>query len=203
MTEPGDDERGPVAAVVRLFAAQIAAVVGIAAAITFLAVQFGPDNTDVQAGLPATSSPAESPAAAGSDGSPSPEASTKTSPSKSKSTKGSPSATATAPASPSETTTTAESRPATSAKRPRVDVLNQSAGDGAGEATADALRESGWRIGRVADFSGTVRTTTVYYRDEGLRRDARKLARDLPGSVRVLEGFSTLSETRLSVVLVD
>jgi hypothetical protein len=48
-----------------------------------------------------------------------------------------------------------------------------------------------------------VRTTTVYYLDDDLRRDANKLARDLPGSVRVLEGFSTLSEKRLSVVLVD
>jgi hypothetical protein len=195
MTEPGEDERGPVAAVARLFALQIAAVVGIAAAITVLAVQFGPDNSDVQAGLPAATSSAPEPSGTTASASP------KASPSKTKRTRRSPSATATAPASPTETTSGSEA-PA-SAKGPRVDVLNQSAGDGAGEATADALRESGWRIGRVADFNGTVRTTTVYYRDEDLQRDARRLARDLPGSVRVLEGFSTLSETRLSVVLVD
>lgn len=195
MTEPGEDERGPVAAVARLFAVQIAAVVGIAAAITFLAVQFGPDRSDVQAGVPAATSSAPQPAETTASASP------KASPAKSRRTTRSPSAAATAPASPSETATGSDS--STSLKRPRVDVLNQSAGDGAGEATADALRESGWRIGRVADFNGTVRTTTVYYRDEDLQRDARRLARDLPGSVRVLEGFSTLSESRLSVVLVD
>ena len=88
-------------------------------------------------------------------------------------------------------------------ERPKVDILNQSAGQGAAEQTADLLREAGWRVGRVDDFRGTVRATTVYYLDDDLRRDAKALARDLPGPVRVLEGFSTLSDKRLSVVLVD
>lgn len=187
-----DLERSPVAAVARLFAVQIAAVIGIAAAITVVVVLVGPESTDVQAGLPATSSAPET----GSPSTPSPTASAGTKPSRRASTT---SATPPPPDTPSAT----ESTPGAGSRGPKVDVLNQSAGDGAGEQTADLLRDAGWRIGRVADFSGTVRTTTVYYLDDDLRRDARAVARDLPGEVRVLEGFSTLSATRLSVVLVD
>lgn len=199
MTEPRNEpdvERSPVAAVLRLFAAQVAAVVGIAAAITVVVVLVGPESTDVRAGLPAASSSAgtSTPVA-----SPSPTPSSTKKPSKRPATK---SATA-PPPSDSPSATASSKGDGTQADRPKVDVLNQSAGDGAGETTADRLRDAGWRVGRVADFSGTVRTTTVYYLDAELQRDARRLARDLPGQVRVLEGFSTLSATRLSVVLVD
>jgi hypothetical protein len=201
MTEPGREETGPVAAVARLFGLQLAAVVAIATAITLVVVAFGLGDDEVRTGLPGTTS--SSPAAG--------ETATETSPSstpsatRTKRDRATPSKTAAPPPS------TAESSPEQSAtatstggdKRPKVDVLNQSAGQGAAEETAGLLRDAGWRVGRVDDFRGTVRTTTVYYLDDDLRRDANKLARDLPGSVRVLEGFSTLSEKRLSVVLVD
>ena len=87
-------------------------------------------------------------------------------------------------------------------RAPKVDVLNQSAGDGAASLAADRLRAAGWRIGRVDDFRGNVSTTTVYWLTPDMRRDARRVARDL-GGVRVQEGFSTLVEGRISVILVD
>jgi hypothetical protein len=114
-----------------------------------------------------------------------------------------PPATTAAPA-----TTPATSAPATSATtspapdRPKVDVLNQSAPSGSASTVADRVRSRGWRVGRVADFHGNVSTTTVYY-PPGLRKDARELAADLAGSPRVLAGFSTISDTHLTVILVD
>jgi hypothetical protein len=83
-----------------------------------------------------------------------------------------------------------------------VDVLNQSAGNGAAATVATRLRRADWRIGRVEDFSGNVSTTTVYWLDRGDRRAARRLAQDL-GGVRVQQGFSTLVDGRLSVILVE
>ena len=84
----------------------------------------------------------------------------------------------------------------------KVDVLNQSAGSGAAAQTADQLRAEGWRIGRVDDFRGNVSTTTVYWLTPDRRQQARQVARDL-GGVRVQEGFSTLVDGRISVILVD
>jgi hypothetical protein len=81
-------------------------------------------------------------------------------------------------------------------------VLNQSAPGGSAAQTARRLRDQGWRIGRVEDFSGNVSTTTVYWLDRSDRKAARRLARDL-GGVRVQPGFSTLVEGRLSVILVE
>jgi len=81
-------------------------------------------------------------------------------------------------------------------------VLNQSAGEGAAARVARQLRQAGWRIGRVDDFRGNVSTTTVYWLDRPDRRVARELARQL-GGVRVQEGFDTLVDRRLSVILVE
>ncbi len=80
-------------------------------------------------------------------------------------------------------------------------MLNQSAGNGAGSAAADQLRAAGWRIGRVDDFRGNISTTTIYF-PPGLRKEARTLARAMPGSQRILPAFGTISSTRLSVILV-
>ena len=84
----------------------------------------------------------------------------------------------------------------------KVDVLNQSAGSGSAKRTATDLREAGWEIGRVDDFSGNVSTTTVYWLSPENRRQARQISRFL-GGVRVQEGFDTLVDGRVSVVLVE
>jgi hypothetical protein len=83
-----------------------------------------------------------------------------------------------------------------------VDVLNQSAPGGSAQAVAQRLEDAGWEIGRVDDFRGNVSTTTVYWLDPEQRRQARQVSRFL-GGVRVMEGFSTLVDGRVSVVLVD
>lgn len=178
------NEQEPVRAVVRLFALQVLAVVAIATVITVVATLLAgddrgtltatlPGSSESSPATPAESSPPPGPAPSSKQPAPTPPPSS-------------------AEPTPSETTR----------QRMRVDVLNQSAGAGAAESTAARLRERGWRIGRVDDFRGTVTTTTVYY-PANRRGQARLLAEDLPGSPRLLERFSTLSDSRLSVVLVD
>lgn len=185
MPRKKQDEQEPVRAVARLFALQLLAVVAIAAVITVVATLLaGDDQGTLTTTLPGDSETTTSATTPEPSPSPPPSPSAPETPSES--------------ATPSETTTSDE----TNAKRLRVDVLNQSAGAGAAEATAERLRESGWRIGRVDDFRGTVRTTTVYY-PANRRGQARLLAEDLPGSPRLLERLSTLSDSRLSVVLVE
>lgn len=177
-------EQEPVRAVVRLFGLQVLAVVAIATVITVVATLLAgddrgtltatlPGSSESSPATPAESSPPPGPAPSSEQPAPTPPPSS-------------------AEPTPSETTR----------QRMRVDVLNQSAGAGAAESTAARLRERGWRIGRVDDFRGTVTTTTVYY-PANRRGQARLLAEDLPGSPRLLERFSTLSDSRLSVVLVD
>jgi hypothetical protein len=83
-----------------------------------------------------------------------------------------------------------------------VDVLNQSAPDGSAEQVSQRLEAAGWEIGRTDDFHGNVSTTTVYWLDPEQRRQARQISRFL-GGVRVQEGFSTLVDGRVSVVLVE
>lgn len=175
-------EPGPVGLLARLFLSQLLVVLAVAAVIASVFALAGSDGTtpDGAAAQPGTSSPAAggSAAPAPSDAPPPP-------------TESAPPATSSPPSTPAPTP----------AKQPKVDVLNQSAGGDAARVTADRLRSRGWRIGRVADFRGTVQTTTVYY-PAGMRPDARRLAKDLPGSPRLLERFSSLSPNRLSVVLV-
>jgi hypothetical protein len=79
-------------------------------------------------------------------------------------------------------------------------VLNQSAPKGTAARFAARVRELHWRVGRISNFNGTVSTTTVYY-PQGQVKAAQELARGLPGSPRVLPRFSTLSDSRLTVVL--
>jgi hypothetical protein len=81
-------------------------------------------------------------------------------------------------------------------------VLNQSAPGGSASTVAARVRSRGWVVGRVDDFHGNVSTTTVYY-PPGLHSEARDLAGDLSGSPRVLAAFNTISDTRLTVILVD
>lgn len=175
---------GPVLAVLRLFGAQVAAVVAIATLITVVVAVLGAD--DLGRGT-------------GPDQSPQPAPATASSPDTGSAPAGSPSASgaSTPPASTSE--------PATASPVPApvdVDVLNQSAGAGAAARTADRLRSAGWTIGRVDDFQGNVSTTTVYWLDPPQRRQARQVSRFL-GGVRVRRGFETLRAGRVTVILVE
>jgi hypothetical protein len=194
-TPPGDrtpPEPGPVALVARLLTVQLLAVIGVAALIAVVFALAGWGTGDSVTAVPGeTTSSAPDPA--GSDAA-------------------SGSATASTPAQTPPTTTpvsTPASTPVTTAPAsstasdlPKVDVLNQSAPGGSASKVADEVRAQGWVVGRVADFHGNVSTTTVYY-PPGLRQEARDLAHDLSGSPRVQAAFDTISDTHLTVILVD
>jgi hypothetical protein len=184
--DPSRDERGPYGQLARLFLTQLLAVIAIAAVITAVVAATGggldddvtasPDGSGAQSSGRATLTATPTATPAGS---------------------GAPSGPAATTSAPATTAATTEAE-----RTPKVDVLNQSAGDGAASVAADRLRAAGWRIGRVDDFRGNVSTTTVYWLTPDMRRDARRVARDL-GGVRVQQGFSTLVEGRISVILVD
>lgn len=183
-------ERGPVTELARLFLVQLAAVIGIAAAIVVVVAFVGPDGDDDVT----TASPGGSPTA--TSGTPTPSTTKKT-------PKPSPSSSSPAPSTSSDTGTTSPASPTVGAPAPvPVDVLNQSAPNGTAEQVAARLEGAGWEIGRVDDFHGNVSTTTVYWLDPEQKRQANQISRFL-GGVRVQEGFDTLVDGRVSVILVD
>ncbi len=183
-------ERGPVTELARLFLVQLAAVIGIAAAIVVVVAFVGPDGDDDVT----TASPGGSPTA--TSGTPTPSTTKKT-------PKPSPSSSSPAPSTSSDTGTTSPASPTDGAPAPvPVDVLNQSAPNGTAEQVAARLEGAGWEIGRVDDFHGNVSTTTVYWLDPEQKRQANQISRFL-GGVRVQEGFDTLVDGRVSVILVD
>ena len=193
MTTPTGDstppEPGPVALVARLLTVQLLAVIGVAAVIAVVFALAGWGTGDSVTAVPGatTSSATDS---AGSDPAPETSASTPVT---------------TPPATSPPTTAPAASTPAASTPSsdlPKVDVLNQSAPGGSASTVAARVRSRGWVVGRVDDFHGNVSTTTVYY-PPGLRSEARDLADDLSGSPRVQAAFNTISDTRLTVILVD
>ena len=193
--DPARDERGPYGQLARLFLTQLMAVIAIAAVITaIVAATGGGLDDDVTAAPESTGSPAAGGSSATGTSAPSSTGSAGAS---------SPATTTSAPATSAPASTAASTAATTEpARGPKVDVLNQSAGDGAASRVADRLRAAGWRIGRVDDFRGNVSTTTVYWLTPDMRRDARRVSRDL-GGVRVQQGFSTLVDGRISVILVD
>lgn len=198
MSAPEPSDGSAVASTTRLFLGQVLAVAAIATVLTAIGVVVkGNDTTRTQSEGPvATASPA-APSADENASAPEPTESTAdaTAPSDSSSSQ--------APASPSSSPPEPSAPASTPAEeRPFVDVLNQSAGAGAAAAVAAQAEVTGWRIGRVDNFNGNVRTTTIYY-FPGMRKHARALRNDLPGDQRLLEAFSTLVEGRLSVVLVE
>ena len=193
MTTPTGDstppEPGPVALVARLLTVQLLAVIGVAAVIAVVFALAGWGTGDSVTAVPGatTSSATDS---AGSDPAPETSASTPVT---------------TPPATSPPATTPAASTPVASTPSsdlPKVDVLNQSAPGGSASTVAARVRSRGWVVGRVDDFHGNISTTTVYY-PPGLHSEARDLANDLSGSPRVQEAFSTISDTRLTVILVD
>jgi hypothetical protein len=181
-------ERGPVLETARLLGLQLLAVVGIATLIVVVVALVGPDDrtsTSTAAGS-SSGTPAASTASARS------------------STPGS-SGTSRTSRTPDMTTSSAAEPIATAtpdSALAKVDVLNQSAPSGSAQTVADQLQRAGWDIGRVSDFHGNVSTTTVYWLTPDRRRQARQIAENL-GGVRVEQGFSTLVDGRVSVVLVD
>ena len=185
MTEQSDrpePEQGPIGQLVRLFLTQLLAVVAIAAVITAVVSWTGAGLDDDVTAAPADVTESASPRPDSSSA---------------------PATTSSAPATPAPSSTSAApTKSSPESTLPLVDVLNQSAPGGSASQLADQLRQRGWRIGRVDDFRGNVSTTTVYWLTPDMRRDARRVSRDL-GGVRVQQGFSTLVEGRISVILVD
>jgi hypothetical protein len=194
MTTPTGDSRppepGPVALVARLLTVQLLAVVGVAALIAVVFALAGWGTGDSVTAVPgATTSTGGEPAGSG----------------KTPGTAAASTPATTPPATSPPATTPAASTPAAStpsSELPKVDVLNQSAPSGSASTVAARVRSRGWVVGRVDDFHGNISTTTVYY-PPGLRSEARDLADDLSGSPRVQAGFSTISDTHLTVILVD
>jgi hypothetical protein len=183
-------ERGPVLETARLLGLQLLAVVGIATLIVVVVALVGPDNR-TPSSRAADSSSSTPPAPSSTDSTHS-----STARSSGTSSKASTPATTTSSAAEPSATTTPQSTLA------KVDVLNQSAPGGSAQKVADQLQRAGWDIGRVSDFHGNVSTTTVYWLTPDRRRQARQIAQNL-GGVRVQQGFSTLVDGRISVVLVD
>lgn len=170
-------------AVARLLAVQLLTVVAVTAVITGVYALSGRGDNQATAGSssnPTASLPPSTPPPTEPSAEPSVE----------------PSASATSPATP-----TTSSPPPVRAHHLKVDVLNQSAAKGEAGRFADRLRRLHWKVGRVSNFSGTVSTTTVYY-PQGQAKAADELARRLPGSQRVLPRFSTLSDSRLTLILI-
>jgi hypothetical protein len=199
-TPPGDStpppEHGPVALVARLLTVQLLAVIGVAALIAVVFALAGWGTGDSVTAVPGeTTSSAADPAGSGTASATAAASTPVTTP---------PATTTpvTTPAStPATTPATTPPLSSTAPDLPKVDVLNQSAPGGSASAVADRVRSHGWPVGRVADFHGNVSTTTVYY-PPGLHQEARDLAHDLSGSPRVQAAFDTISDTRLTVILV-
>ncbi|MGZ4616819.1 MAG: LytR C-terminal domain-containing protein [Actinomycetes bacterium] len=188
-----DDEQGTGVALARLFLLQLLAVAAITALLTIVSVVIGRGTGSDQVTTATQGSPSTPAAASPRATSSSPSASSApTAPPPSSAPPATPPASP-PPVSPSATVDTS---------RPEVVVLNQSARQGAAADAADRLRGAGWAIRRTDSFSGTVRTTTVYY-PPGMEQAARAVAKTLPGATRVLPRFSTLPRTRLTVVLTD
>jgi hypothetical protein len=184
-------ERGPVLETARLLGLQLLAVVGIATLIVVVVALVGPDDRT-------PSSTAADSSSSSTPGAPSSTAATRSSTPGSSGTSSKASTPATTTSSAAEPIATATPNPALA----KVDVLNQSAPNGSAQIVADKLQRAGWDIGRVSDFHGNISTTTVYWLTPDRRRQARQIAQNL-GGVRVEQGFSTLVDGRISVVLVD
>jgi hypothetical protein len=184
-------ERGPVLETARLLGLQLLAVVGIATLIVVVVALVGPDDrtststaAGSSSGTPAASTASARSSTPGSSGTSGTSRTSRT-----------PDVTASSAAEPIATATP-------DSALAKVDVLNQSAPSGSAQTVADQLQRAGWDIGRVSDFHGNVSTTTVYWLTPDRRRQARQIAENL-GGVRVEQGFSTLVDGRVSVVLVD
>ncbi|NHC46784.1 LytR C-terminal domain-containing protein [Motilibacter aurantiacus] len=135
------------------------------------------------------------------DAEPTSEASTGTAPPRAPRTpRATPARTATPTPAPTPAATPTPEPSAADPQDLQVIVLNQTGRNGLAAGTAARLRAAGWSVTGVGNFRGTVPSTTVYYPD-GAEAAARALAADLDGPDRVRPRFSTLSSSKLTVVL--
>jgi hypothetical protein len=175
-------------AVARLLAIQLLTVVAVTAVITGIYALTGRGENRATAGGASSGTPT---------GSLSPSSPPSSAPPSQPTTEPSVDPSASATSSPATPTS---SEPPVRTHLLKVDVLNQSAAKGAAGRFAARIRDLHWRVGRVDNFHGTVSTTTVYY-PQGRAKAAHELARGLPGNLRVLPRFSTLSDSRLTLIL--
>ena len=172
-------------AVARLLAVQLLTVVAVTAVITGIYALTGPGHNQATAG---SSSPGTPTASLPPTSPPPTQPSTE------------PSVDPSASATSSPATPTTSSQPPVRMHHLKVDVLNQSAAKGAAGRFAARVRGLHWRVGRVSNFNGTVSTTTIYF-PQGQAKAAHELAKGLRGNLRVLPRFSTLSDSRLTLIL--
>jgi hypothetical protein len=119
-----------------------------------------------------------------------------------------PTATTKAPVKPSASSSTSRTTTAAATKSTakvgdlEVVVLNATSRKGLAGTVAQTLRDKGWTVALVSNFSGNVPATTVYY-PPGAQADAEAAAAGLPTEPRVRPRFGNLSTTRLTVVVAD
>jgi hypothetical protein len=84
--------------------------------------------------------------------------------------------------------------------REAVLVLNNSRITGLAERAAASFARDGWPVRDTGNFTGRIRSTTVYYAP-GQEADARAFAERFAGIARVLPRFEGLPGTGLTVVV--
>ena len=112
------------------------------------------------------------------------------------------SATPSASSATTRTTTAVVTKPSAKVGDLEVVVLNATSRKGLAGTVAQRLRDKGWTVALVSNFSGNVPATTVYY-PPGAQADAEAAAAGLPTDPRVRPRFGNLSTTRLTVVVTD
>jgi hypothetical protein len=132
---------------------------------------------------------------------------TKTSSAPAPSATGTPTSTTKAPTKPSASSATSRTATATPKSTAKVGdlevvVLNATSRKGLAGTVAKALRDKGWTVALISNFSGNIPATTVYY-PPGAQADAEAAAAGLPIEPRVRPRFGNLSTTRLTVVVTD
>jgi hypothetical protein len=117
----------------------------------------------------------------------------------------------TATPSPSETTPTPTPSPtATATKKPKpkptvnrtgiaVSVLNNTAASGAARAFATKVTGTGWTVGGVGNWRGSVPGNTVYY-PPGHEAEATQLGKDV-GITRIRPRVDPMRTDRLTIIL--
>lgn len=84
-----------------------------------------------------------------------------------------------------------------------VGILNSTDVANLAASAQTRLEEGGWDVPAIADYSGFVEESTVYYPDESLRESAEALRAQFPEIGAVEPSFSGLATDRLVVILAD
>jgi cytoskeletal protein RodZ len=108
----------------------------------------------------------------------------------------------TASSTTTRTTTAATTKSTAKVGDLEVVVLNATSRKGLAGTVAKTLRDKGWTVALISNFSGNVPATTVYY-PTGAQADAEAAAAGLATEPRVRPRFGNLSTTRLTVVVTD